>query len=46
MNDITLSQFLVFVFLPYVVYLGAGVIGFILAVMFLLMFRGFMPKDR
>jgi L-lactate permease len=46
MNDTTLSQFIATVFLPYLPFIAGGVISFILITMFLIMFRGFMPKEK
>lgn len=45
MNQATLGAFIAETFVPFVPFLGAGVIAFILITMFLAMFSGFLPKD-
>jgi len=45
-NEETLGQFLATVFIPFVPFIGSGVTAFILVIMFLVMFRGFLPEDK
>lgn len=45
MNQATLGEFIAQTFLPFVPFLGAGVIAFILIIMFLVMFRAFL-RDK
>lgn len=46
MNETSLAAFIASTFLPFLPFIGSGVAAFILVIMFLVMFRGFMPKDR
>lgn len=46
MNEDTLGQFLASVFVPFIPFIGSGVAAFILVIMFLVMFRGFLPEDK
>lgn len=46
MNETVLAEFIASTFIPFLPFIGSGVTAFILVIMFLVMFRGFMPEDR
>jgi hypothetical protein len=46
MDPTTLGVFIAETFIPFLPFISGGVIAFILIIMFLVMFRGFMPEDE
>lgn len=45
MDQSTLGGFIADTFIPFLPFIGGGVLSFILITMFLVMFRGLLPED-